>query len=180
MSRFYKTKIGGALRERFDEMMSASHSEMLSLYEELALARAAAGEAIALASVAMSSEKPETRQHGAELVHQAVTRVAELVKAAADVEAKAKDTISVGVLDLIVMQFTRAVYDVLGDQPHGRELAEQITQRVGRNMHDPATGSIDVERVKREATNEATRALSALMDSTVPDAPGDEDEDEDE
>ena len=55
MKRVYSQHLGPTLKKRLEEMLDASHDDQVQLYEELALSRIMAQEAVALADIALSS-----------------------------------------------------------------------------------------------------------------------------
>lgn len=131
MPKFYSQVLSKTLRERFDGLMSAPHREMISLFEELALTRAAASENIRMASAILDAEKMpvEARRLALGAIQESCSAVSEMVERLAKVEQLLdKDSVSVNVIDLYVKQIVRAVYSACGADH--QDIAQRIKDEI--------------------------------------------------
>jgi hypothetical protein len=140
------------LKEKVEELLAQPHDVQISLFQELAIARTTACEALALAQPLWDEKKSvkldeATKALMLQTVSQAMQGVKEMVLAASRIEKDAADKISIKVVNLIVMQIVLAINDVCGTE--NLELAEAIAQaideRVRLPLNDRVNPVIDLE-----------------------------------
>lgn len=124
--------------------MEQPHHEQINLYEELALTRTCAAEAVSLAGAALDPQNgaevsDSTKQLAISLMHDALARVKEFVVAASKIESISTEQVSVGVVDLFVLQVLRAVYRVCGKD--NEDIAIRIEEEVARSVKLPFQGT---------------------------------------
>ena len=151
LAGFYSKYLGPRLSERVADMLVKTHDEQVSLYEELAVARAAACEALALAQPLFDPEKAkelktETRALMVQTLNQAMNNVKELVLAASRIEKDAEDKVSVKVVNLVVQQIVMTINEVCGTEQLGlaESIAKAIDERVRLPINDKANPVIKV------------------------------------
>lgn len=122
--RFYSKRLGPKLEEFVAQCIEQPETEQLQLFEELALMRSLAGEAIGLFSAA--SELPEANPKRHELIlnagmvmQTALEQVRVMAKTAADINALSKDKFSVHALHDVKMQLLRIVDVAFGHDTEG-------------------------------------------------------------
>jgi len=146
---FYSKYLGPKLRERVEELLLKPHDEQVSLYEELAIARANACEALNLARPMFddpSSLTDETKALIISTLSTAMDNVKDLVLAASRLEKEAGDKVSLKVMNLIVMQIVLAINDVCGTKHLGlaEAIAKAIDERVRLPLNDKLNPTIKV------------------------------------
>lgn len=129
MPGFYKRYLTKTLATKLDELTAGSHSEQVSIYEELALMRIMASDAVVLVGAALDNGEPGSRALAASVLREALDGVKEFVLAASRIEKDAEDKVSLQVMSLFVLQITRAIYRVLGD-----DIA--TAKRIEKEIHD--------------------------------------------
>lgn len=151
MAGFYSKYLGPKLSDRVADLMSRTHDEQVSLYEELAVARATACEAMALAQPlfdpAQAAElKPETRALMVQTLNQAMNSVKELVLAASRIEKDAEDKVSIKVVNLVVQQIVMTINEVCGTDNSSLcdAIAKAIDERVRLPINDKMNPVIKV------------------------------------
>ena len=132
------------------ELLDQPHDEQVSLYQELAIARAAACEALKLAQPLFDDDtklNPETRALIIETLGQAMTNVKELVLAASKLEKDAGDKVSMKVINLIVMQIVFAINDVCGTEhlDLAKAIGKAIDERVRLPLNDKLNPVIRIQ-----------------------------------
>lgn len=141
MPRYYRDCFGKTLKERFEGLMDAPHREMLALYEELALTRAAAAESIKIASVALDASKTlEGKQLALSLINDACVAVGEMVERVSKVESISTDAVSMNVVDLFIQQICRAAYKACGDEHV--DIAKRIEAEIFKLTSEPGKGVV--------------------------------------
>lgn len=177
MPGFYSKFVGPKLRAQLDEMLQESHDKQLSLYEEIAVSRTAAMQALALAEPALTGEIKDPRlvSLSISVVQQAMSHVANLVQVAARIEKDADDKFSLKVLALFVMQITKAVYEVLGED---NETAARIVAAIDDRVKVPRSNErraydSNVEFALLSAGDEVASKMDA---ATLPSDPAEADE----
>ena len=137
---FYSKYLGPKLSERVAELLTRPHSEQVSLYEELAVARATACEALKLSQPLFDEEqssqlKSETKALMMQTLAQAMSSVKDLVVAAAKIEKDSDTTVSIKVMNLVVQQIVIAINDVCGTD--NLALAEAIAKAIDERVRLP-------------------------------------------
>lgn len=126
----YSKYLGVTLREQLTALLDEPAHDMLSLYEELALARSTAADSVKLWDAAQAKGiQVETRIKAAAVMRETLCFVRDMVMAASKVERDMGDTVSLATLDLFVAQVVRAVHDVC-DEETAKKLEAHIRDRV--------------------------------------------------
>jgi len=140
--RFYSKRLGPKLEEFVAQCVEQPETEQLQLFEELALMRALAGEAIQLFSAA--SEIPETNPKRHDLIlnagmvmQTALEQVRIMAKTAAEISAAGKDKFSVHALHDVKMQLLRIVDVAFG---HDEEGLKRFADLVETQLRLPKVG----------------------------------------
>ena len=159
MSSAYLQCVGPTLKEKLTELLNKPHDEQVALYEELAVARAAAAQALKLASpifepkksltpeVATLAEDPQFKALALSTLKDAMTTVKDLVVAASKIEKDAEDKVSVKVINLFVIQILRAIESVLGADHDDllRKIQKAIDEQVRMPLNDKQDAVINIE-----------------------------------
>jgi len=120
---FYGKRLGKTLQAAVDEMTSAPPSEQLSLYEELALARVTASEAVSLYDAAQKpGASDDAKAQACAVVRDALCFVRDMALAACKAEESARDKVSIHTVRLVVAQVVRCIYRALEDPQMARTL----------------------------------------------------------
>jgi len=148
---FYSKYLGPKLSDKVKELLDVPHDEQVSLYQELAIARANACEALKLAQPlynddATSKLTPELRSLMISTLRDAMSNVKDLVLAASKLEKEAGDKVSIKVINLIVMQIIMAINDVCGTENVviAEAIARAIDERVRLPLNDKLNPTIKV------------------------------------
>lgn len=159
MPGFYSKYLGPKLSERVRELVDVPHDEQISLYQELAVARATACEALKLAQPLYDEKTakkltPETKSLMIQTLGQAMSEVKDLVMAASKLEKDAGDKVSMKVINLIVMQIVFAINDVCGTEnlALAEAIAKTIDERVRLPLNDRLNPTIKVRIGDAETT----------------------------
>ena len=151
---FYSKYLGPKLSERVAELLARSHDEQVSLYEELAIARSTACEALRLAQPLFDEGqadklKPQTKALMVQTLHQAMSNVKEMVLAAAKLEKEAETKVSMKVVNLVVQQIVIAINDVCGTENRAiaEALAKAIDDRVRLPLNERVSPTVDLKVV---------------------------------
>ena len=136
----YSKFLGPKLAERVEELLEQPHAEQVSLYNELAIARSAACEALKLASPLFDEKQaakltPDLKSLMIQTLGTAMGEVKDLVLAASRLEKEAGDKVSLKVVNLIVMQIILAINDVCGAEH--LDLAEAIARAIDERVRLP-------------------------------------------
>lgn len=145
MPRAYSKYLTRTLSEALEEQTGVNPQEQLQLYDELALIRDSAGQAVKLYGAArQASEEDPTSLKKQEFVFQAGAIMREQLKevisaceAAARLENSAKDKISIHQLHFFIQQIVRAAYNVLGDDV---ETVRKIEHSIKTTIRLPSSG----------------------------------------
>jgi hypothetical protein len=127
----YSRHLGKTLKDRVAELLNEQPAQQLALFEELALARTMAGEAVQLWDAACGPKaQPETKALAGSLMRDALTFVRDMALAASRVENDAKDKVSVGVFDLVIAQVCRAIHRACPDEDLAKAIEAEINEAV--------------------------------------------------
>ena len=157
MPSYYSKYLGPKLSERVREALNTPHDEQVSLYEELALTRTMACEALKLAQPLFDDKQckklnEETKALMVTTLGTAMNNVKDLVLAASRIEKDASDKVSIKVINLIVRQIIMAINDVCGTER--MELAEAIAhaidQRVRLPLNDRVSPEVKIDLLEAE------------------------------
>lgn len=172
--RFYKRVLSVKLNELLEEILQTPHEEQVQLYEELAMSRVFAGEALQLVSVAMESKEDTTKQLAIELSKGALNHVKDMVLAASTIERNASDKVSLRVLNMFVRQIVQAIYKACGTNI---QMAERIVALIDETVKIPqeedcdfggtsATPDMIVEAMDKTIVNSSVDTVQTTPDST--------------
>ena len=168
LTRFYTRELGPTLKQKLEELTDKPHHEQLTLYEELAIARVQAMQALKMAEPALEGKdlKPETRALCFSVLNDAMENVKEMVLAASRIEKEADDKVSIKVLDLFVLQITRAIFRVCGTDNEGlaRKIQEEIERTVRLPLHNGTDPNVTIEGV----TSTPDMLVREMDDMTAP------------
>ncbi len=160
---FYSRCLRGTLRQQVEESLGKPRSEQVELYEELALLRSNAGNAVALFSAAVDNGKPELIVNAGQIMQQHLEAVAEMATKIARIEQAAGDTFNVHTLNGIIVQITQLFYSVCGEQYI--ELAQVFETRMKNEIVLPS--------IEQEGTDLRPDSQVIAMNESVPDGPPD-------
>lgn len=146
LPNFYSKYLGPKLSERVRQLLDVPHDEQVSLYQELAVARASACEALQLAQPLFDEKLSkkldlETKSLIISTLGAAMSNVKDLVLAASRLEKEAGDKVSMKVINLIVMQIVLAINDVCGTKH--LELAEAIGKAIDDRVRLPLNDKLN-------------------------------------
>ncbi len=139
LPKHYTKHLGKTLKQKIEDLTEQSHHEQVQLYEELALMRIVAEQAVRLAEpVLMGDTKVDARTTmlAMSALGEALTGVKELVLAAAKIEKDAEDKVSVRVLDLFVLQILRAIYRACDDKEVAARIEQELQDTVALPAHN--------------------------------------------
>lgn len=156
LPRFYSKFLTKTLSEAVEEQLDLAPTEQLRFFEELALMRDVAGQAVMLYGAAKATGKAEHVMPAAMVMKDALSEVVKIGEAAARIEASARDKISVHALHCFVAQIVRIVHDTFGDDPRVHQFEEAI-----RN-------SIRLPVAVNSGTARTPDADAIEMDDTIP------------
>jgi hypothetical protein len=171
MSNPYRKNISAALAATIEQMTAINPEEQLQLYDELALMRHAAGNAVGMYNKAVEAHEAETdptkKKILAELVLQCglvmrdhLNEVIRTAETAARINAAAKDKISLHQLHYFIEQVTRCAYVAFeGD--------EQRALTYERHLKE----YIKLPRLGVEGTDLTPDMDVTAMDATIPKEP---------
>lgn len=147
---FYSKYLGPKLSERVKDLLDRPHDEQVALYEELAIARANACEALKLAQPLFNDSKElndETKSLIISTLNSAMAHVKDLVLAASKLEKEQSDKVSIKVINLIVYQIIAAINEVCGTehQSIAEAIANAIDEKVRLPLNDRLTPNIRIE-----------------------------------
>ena len=170
LPRFYSRQLGKTLHEAVEEHLSAAPEEQINLFEELALTRVIAGDAVALYSATCEAlkDKPadDKQAHAAKdlagsIVIDAMKHVSDVCTKAAQIEAQAKDKFSVHSVTHVVNQIIRVMYELC--EPEHHDIAVKFEHAVRTQVKLP--------RITTDGTELTPDEDAVAMDATVPKAP---------
>ena len=143
LSSVYSKYLGPKLSARVNDLLKRPHVEQVQLYEELAIARSTACEALKLAQPLFDERgdklTSETRVLMMQTLNEAMDNVKELVLACSRIEKDSADKVSIKVLNLVVNQIVLAVHEVCGTEHES--LAEAIAQAIDDKVRLPVLDS---------------------------------------
>lgn len=172
MPRFYKKVLHKRLEQTLEDLLNdTSPSEQLQLYEELALMRTVADEAVGQYSAAVQARDENLDPTKAAALQELVmttgmimrdhlNEVVRICEAAARIEQNAKDKISIHQLHFFVQQVVKCAYDAFDGQV---TLAQLFDEKLRTNVRLPAPG--------QDGTDLLPSMDVQAMDLTIPRAP---------
>lgn len=177
LPRFYAKELTATLQEYVEASLGTPSYEQLNLFEELALMRATASEAVKLFSAAQKSKNQETRVQAAMLVQEALKHVVTTCEIAARVDAAGKDKISVHSVEQVVQQIVRIAYEIFKNENEVRAFEKEIRTHVrivGGTVGTSSTPDIDVSNMDDTVPGK----LPHLEGEDEDDSSGSDDEDD--
>lgn len=137
MGRFYSKHLGPTLKKQLEEFLEGTHDEQVQLYEELAMSRTMAVQAVKLAGAALENGRVDGDGKGLaiDVVQRSLSLVKDFVLAAAKLENDSKNTVTLRALDLFITQILRSIHVVLKDD---EEKAMMIEAHVRENVRLPS------------------------------------------
>lgn len=139
---FYRDVLGPNLRDALDSLTGGSAAEQLSLFEELALMRVTARDAVKLygkaCSVVDKSKGLALRAEAAGIMQAQLREVAKLAEAAARIDSLAKDKFSIHAVHLLVNQLVRICASVFKGHD---DLVAEFARRVKTDVKLPTSES---------------------------------------
>lgn len=149
MPRFYTKFLTKSLSDALEESTGVAPSEQLQLYEELALVRIAAGDAVKTWAVATQAleectdakKKPvleNLRDMAACIMRDHLREVVSICESAARIESNAKDKVSIHQLHYFVNQIVRCAYHAFEDNIENAQVFEEY---VRKTIHLPSPGN---------------------------------------
>jgi len=160
----YSKHLGKVLQDKLNEYLSEPHSEMLGLYEELAIARVTVEDSLKLFDAAMNKGDTAARMTASDLIRTALNHVRDMCLAAAKIEREAEDKVSLRVVQLFSNQIVRCIHRVCPD----RGLAIRLEREIRENVRLPK--EVDTTGVDFTVGDQ-------LKDMDLSTEPGDEDND---
>ncbi len=144
LPRLYKKYLSETLQVAVDSVMGDDPRESLNLFEELALMRLSAGNAIQMYSAAMGADREKLgadrvdglQQMAAGIMSQALAGVQSMCESAAKIESGGKDKYSIHSLKMIVDQIVLVSFDVFKDHP---ELVREFERQIAANVRMPSS-----------------------------------------
>jgi len=143
---FYSKYLGPKLTELVRANLNEPHDEQVCLYQELAITRSMACEAIKLAQPLFDDDQrkllnTETKAMIFGTLQSAMGAVKELVLAAARIEKDSKDKVSLKVINLIVAQIIESINQECGTE--NQALAEAIAKKINDKVRVPINDKIN-------------------------------------
>lgn len=173
LPRIYARHLTKSLSQALEEQLGCDPQEQLQLYEELALIRDSAGQAVQMYSIAREalSQEPhnEKRQsilaESAAIMRMQLQQVVETCEKAAKIEAMSRDNaISIHQMYFFINQIVRKIHDVLGDSPESLDLVARIEENIRTGVKVPGG---QFERLGVNTTPEVTIDVEQ-MDASIP------------
>jgi hypothetical protein len=136
LPRFYSKHLSKTLNDAVEEALAYSPQEQISLFEELAITREMAGDALKAWAAAKALpdsnvKKQAYLQASSMLVREVLDHVRTFCESAARIQAMGKDKFSIHNLQAVVNQIVRISYDVFGDD---LEKAQQFERAIAEHV----------------------------------------------
>jgi hypothetical protein len=178
MPPIYRKYLRKTLSHAVNELCNMPPDEQLQVFEELALMREAAGQAIALYGAARSvverlpPETPDENKHqaignmmeAASIMREALMQVVKIVETARKLEDRGKDKIGLHMLQHFVDQIVVFVYQTFGDDPRVEQFC--IAVRDGVKIPDSrANGTMSLPSDDAAAAGASVPRTSAARPS---------------
>ena len=156
----YSKLLGKRLEEAMQDFIGAPHHEQVSLYDELAVTRVIAADALKLLDASMAENiSADTKALAISLAHDALEHVRDMCVAVNRIEKDADDKVSVRVIGLFVNQVVRAMQRVCGED---RELFERIEREVRETVRIPDARAMAKSVTSMVAPGEAVREMDRI------------------
>lgn len=139
----YRRHIGIPLKEKLDEFMDGGHHEQIQLYEELAIVRAMAVNALKLAEPVLQPGRKKIKAHiqviALDLLAECMENVRKMVETIAKMEKLSDGKVSLRVVDMLLAQVIKLLHKKYPDD--GDELEVLIRDiRLPEADHEPGGG----------------------------------------
>lgn len=152
MRKRYAKFLGQTLRDKINELSTDPHFDQVNLYDEIAIARLGAIQALKLAEPALLGThdlKPETIALSLSCLHDAMDRVRDVVVAASKIEKDSDGRVSLRVVDLVIVQIIKTIYKICPDETLAIELEKTIRDTVRLPViADGSSGAMIAEGVE--------------------------------
>jgi len=135
---FYSSVLNATLTEAVQAATDGEPHEQLQVFEELALMRLAARDAVALWSAAQQSDNTETRLGAAEVMKGALVEVIKMAETAARINAAGSDKVSVHNIAHVVRQIVRIAYECM-EEDQARVFERMVKQQIKLSTGAPGT-----------------------------------------
>lgn len=165
---YYRQVFGPVLQKRFDSFVGSG--DMLDLYDELALLRSTAMDAVSIYSAAIESADPAAALQAGQFVSAAMQNVAKMVESIAKLEVMRGNIITKDALNVIARQITQASFEAFGDSDPRVQVFLSSLENI---IEDPTA----VKRVSPDRLLEmmvgtvegppSTQVLNEVVDSSV-------------
>lgn len=165
MSKRFTKYLGLTLKAKIEELTSESHHDQINLYDEIAIARLAAVQALKLAEPVLNGTvdvKPEVTMLALDCLRESMNHIRDIVIAAAKIEAAAGGKVSLRVIDLIVIQVIKAIHDVCPNV----ELADKIEKQIRDTVRLPSENA-PVDGVIAVGVESTPEVMVMEMDQSV-------------
>lgn len=129
---FYTKHITKTLAEAINEHTGLDPDEQVSLYEELALVRHAAGQFVKLYGAAIETGNIDTIALAGQGMSEALVNVEKICSSAAKIQTKQRDRFSVHDLKFVVNRITRILYEVCGDEH--KDIAVRFKEMIDQHL----------------------------------------------
>lgn len=134
MKRYFSRHLGQALSDKIVELAESPFPDQVELFEELAVARVMAVEALKLAEPVLngaSDVKESTRALAFECLRDTMNHVKDMVTAVSKVDALSRGKVSLQTVNLIVLQVVKIIHDECeGDEDLGKRIEKKIMAEV--------------------------------------------------
>lgn len=154
---FYRKYLSPTLTAKVEELLNVAPDEQINLFEELALMRTMAGEAVQLYGLAEEKGSPEQRTEAALLMRSALRDVVQTCEAASRVVASGKDKVSVHDIQFVVNQIIRVAHATLEEED-----AMRFEESLRRDVRIPGR--------TEQGTHLTPDNDVSMMDATIPHA----------
>jgi len=152
---FYAKRLTKTLQAAIEEQLEQAPHEQLQLFEELALMRVYARDAVILYNAAVDKGSEELRLSAGALMAQVLGDVAKMCQSASNVSLAGKDKVSIHNIEYVVGQIVRILYQTLDDED-----AQRVEERIRSDL-----------KVYDQTGTTITPDQDVLaMDATVPNA----------
>ena len=165
MPKRYAKFLGVTLRNKIEELTSDPHFDQINLYDEIAIARLSATQALKLAEPVLTGSikvKNTTMVLAMSCLRDAMDHVRDVVVAAAKIEHDAGGKVSLRVVDLVIMQVIKAIHEVCDDPV----LADLIEKAVRENVRLPE-GSGDAGALIVDGVESTPDVIVMEMDESI-------------
>jgi hypothetical protein len=149
MPKFYGKYVTKTLGDMLDQCLEQNPKDQLQLFEEVALIRDVAGQAVALYSAAKEladahpgdAKKRDLLMQAGEVMKMQISEVVKTCEAASRVANAASDKVSIHQLHFFVEQVTRCAYEAFGNDPRAEDFRQRMLTQVRLPVDAGSTGT---------------------------------------